>query len=391
MNTSLQKHYYSDRMIELFQSILTNTLKSTNLVPGEIVSLVKSKNIEILMLLMDSEYKLESNNTFIPNNICVNLLKFIDKKFKINKDPQLFDFNSNTILNTESEVTALFLLTLFYYSGNKKSEKQSKKVYTKTKRTPKHNPFDAMIIAKMQLFYYLFRDVLNLYMSKHQNRPTMHGVDEEKKVLLNFVRDLNLFLDTHNKRKMLQEVAAEVKKKIAQNQNRINKSILTMTESEKSGIGKSLRFNLEKSIEYEPGFGMLYDRTRRKRQEPVSALLQMQQNVAPLQDNGVNRVSKMPKVLNNTNTTQPNLTFSQTNSQNGPVHLPISSLRNNFNITTNHLLNSSRLNSERRHINSVSNFRPFENNFKSTSTFLPFENNPNYFEGEQLEKYFNFK
>lgn len=45
MKTSLQKHYYSVRMIELFQSILTNTLKSTNLVPGEIVSLVKSKNI----------------------------------------------------------------------------------------------------------------------------------------------------------------------------------------------------------------------------------------------------------------------------------------------------------------------------------------------------------
>lgn len=52
------------------------------------------------MLLMDSKYKLESNNTFIPNNICVNLLKFIDKKFKINKEPQLFDFNSNKILNT---------------------------------------------------------------------------------------------------------------------------------------------------------------------------------------------------------------------------------------------------------------------------------------------------
>jgi hypothetical protein len=229
MSQSGKKEYLSDKMVQLFQIILRNTAASL-----ENFSLHGSpfryKNLEIMSLLLsdESDYKLDVEATFIPNNVCLLFSEFVDRKST--KNPGTYIFDTNIVLNIESQLTALFLLVIFYFSGNMLSKKlQQKKnsgriFATKTKRTPQHKLEDD---PKMRLFYNLFRDVLELYYISTNPNP-----NREQIVLSNFVCDLNLFLDTHSKRKMLAQLTKEMNKKMKTNQNKINKHISDIQQKE---------------------------------------------------------------------------------------------------------------------------------------------------------------
>ena len=350
MSHSGEKGYLSDKMVQLFQIILRNTASLENF--SSHGSAFRSKNLEIMSLLLsdESDYKLDVEATFIPNNVCLLFSEFVDRKSTKNKNPSTYIFDTNIVLDIESQLTALFLLVIFYFSGNMlskklKQKKNSGKIFaTKTKRTPQHKLEDD---PKMRTFYRLFRDVLELYMIRYLS--TNPNPNPEQIVLSKFVRDLNLFVDTHSKRKMLAQLTKEIKKKMKTSQNEINKHISDIQQKEQP----------KKNHSYYPT--NIHTQTiRKKRNESNSIFLQR-----PILFTGTLETTP-EQHRNHSQSVDP----FPPNTQNRRNHYQPLPTNQNDNPT-------KRLKATHNHNNSSTITL---NPSNISSTFIPFNNNPNHFD-----------